>query len=211
MFLRELRKARGITMKELGDMLGVSESTISLYENGKREPSYELLLKIAEFFNVSVDYLLRGEDKKPVAPKDNERDALVNKMSEAESKKIFQKKFNRLLAEQHITQKEVAAICGASTSTVSTWSKGTNMPRMDKIERLANYFSLPKSYFIEDDHQPNEFTSTLEADPFANQLFAAYGEVKKEFSQDDIDDIKMFMEMVAERKRKKKEKEQSEK
>ena len=76
-------------------------------------------------------------------------------MSEAESKKIFQKKFNRLLAEQHITQKEVAAICGASTSTVSTWSKGTNMPRMDKIERLANYFSLPKSYFIEDDHQPN--------------------------------------------------------
>lgn len=100
-------------------------------------------------------------------------------MSEAESKKIFQKKFNRLLAEQHITQKEVAAICGASTSTVSTWSKGTNMPRMDKIERLANYFSLPKSYFIEDDHQPNEFTSTLEADPFANQLFAAYGEVKK--------------------------------
>ena len=70
MFLRELRKARGITMKELGDMLGVSESTISLYENGKREPSYELLLKIAEFFNVSVDYLLRGEDKKPVAPKD---------------------------------------------------------------------------------------------------------------------------------------------
>lgn len=68
MFLRELRKARGITMKELGDMLGVSESTISLYENGKREPSYELLLKIAEFFNVSVDYLLRGEDKKPGCP-----------------------------------------------------------------------------------------------------------------------------------------------
>ena len=47
MFLRELRKARGITMKELGDMLGVSESTISLYENGKREPSYELLLKLS--------------------------------------------------------------------------------------------------------------------------------------------------------------------
>lgn len=77
MFLRELRKARGITMKELGDMLGVSESTISLYENGKREPSYELLLKIAEFFNVSVDYLLRGEDKKPVAPKGSELDELV--------------------------------------------------------------------------------------------------------------------------------------
>ena len=89
MFLRELRKARGITMKELGDMLGVSESTISLYENGKREPSYELLLKIAEFFNVSVDYLLRGEDKKPVAPKDNERDAI--KCLRQKAKKSFKK------------------------------------------------------------------------------------------------------------------------
>lgn len=90
---------------------------------------------------------------------------------------------------------------GAKAPTCLAWINRT----------LTNYFSLPKSYFIEDDHQPNEFTSTLEADPFANQLFAAYGEVKKEFTQDDIDDIKMFMEMVAERKRKKKEKEQSEK
>lgn len=71
-------------------------------------------------------------------------------MSEAESKRIFQKKFNALLDERHVTQKEIALICGASTSTVSTWSKGLNMPRMDKIEKLANYFSLPKSYFIEE-------------------------------------------------------------
>lgn len=71
-------------------------------------------------------------------------------MSEAESKRIFQKKFNDLLIERHVTQKEIAAICGASTSTVSTWSKGLNMPRMDKIERLANHFGLPKSYFIEE-------------------------------------------------------------
>ena len=71
-------------------------------------------------------------------------------MSEVESKRIFSKKFNALLLNQHVTQKEIACICGASTSTVSTWSKGINMPRMDKIEKLANYFGLPKSYFIEE-------------------------------------------------------------
>lgn len=75
-------------------------------------------------------------------------------MSEIESKRIFQKKFNQLLEERQITQKEIAGICNASTSTVSTWSKGTNMPRMDKIERLANYFGLPKSYFIEERPTP---------------------------------------------------------
>lgn len=79
-------------------------------------------------------------------------------MSEAESKQIFQKKFNALLLERHVTQKEIASICGASTSTVSTWSKGLNMPRMDKIERLANHFGLPKSYFIEEAEKAPDLT-----------------------------------------------------
>lgn len=210
MFLRELRKARGITMKELGDMLGVSESTISLYENGKREPSYELLLKIAEFFNVSVDYLLRGEDKKPVAPKDNERDALVNKMSDLGNRTIFAKNLRHYMELHGKTQTDLCRDLGFKISTFSDWVNANSYPRIDKIEMIANYFGIQKSDLIEE-HPLSNDTIIIQDDPFANQLFAAYGEVKKEFTQDDIDDIKMFMEMVAERKRKKKEKEQGEK
>lgn len=62
--LRELRKKSGITMKELGAEIGVAESTISQYETGKRQPDYETLLKLGEFFGVSVDYLLTGEEAK---------------------------------------------------------------------------------------------------------------------------------------------------
>lgn len=86
-------------------------------------------------------------------------------MSEAESKKVFQMRFNELLEQQHITQKEIAGICKVSTSTVSTWSKGLNMPRMDKIELLANYFDLPKSHFIEERAggiAPDDFTYALQ-------------------------------------------------
>lgn len=61
MILRELRKKQGLTMKQLGEIIGASESTVSLYENGRREPSHETLLKLAEYFGVSVDYILRGE------------------------------------------------------------------------------------------------------------------------------------------------------
>lgn len=56
--LRELRKKCGITMKELGATIGVAESTISQYETGKRQPDYETLLKLGEYFGVSTDYLL---------------------------------------------------------------------------------------------------------------------------------------------------------
>lgn len=65
-------------MKELGEIIGVAESTISQYETGKREPDFETLLKLGEFFNVSVDYLLRGDtpqnNKTPVLTKKDERD-----------------------------------------------------------------------------------------------------------------------------------------
>lgn len=70
-------------------------------------------------------------------------------MTETESRRVFQRRFNELLHNRNLTQKEIAAVCGVSTSTVSTWSKGINMPRMDKLERLAAYFGLPASSLIE--------------------------------------------------------------
>lgn len=71
--LRELRKKYGLTMKELGAEIGVAESTISQYETGKRQPDYETLLKLGEFFGVSVDYILTGEETKK-APDLTEKD-----------------------------------------------------------------------------------------------------------------------------------------
>lgn len=61
--LKELRKNRGLSLKEMGEIFGVAESTVSLYENSKREAPYSILHKAAEFFGVSVDYLLGGAEE----------------------------------------------------------------------------------------------------------------------------------------------------
>ena len=60
--LKELRKERGLSLKETGMLLGVAESTVSLYENGKREAPYSILCKASKIFNVSVDYLIGSCD-----------------------------------------------------------------------------------------------------------------------------------------------------
>lgn len=63
--LREVRTAKGMSMKELGNIFGLAESTISLYETEKRQPDFSTLIKFAEYFDVSVDYLLgRNIDNK---------------------------------------------------------------------------------------------------------------------------------------------------
>ena len=58
MRLKEIRKAKKISQVKLAMDLSMSQNTISRYETGKREPSIEELKRIADYFNVSVDYLL---------------------------------------------------------------------------------------------------------------------------------------------------------
>jgi len=55
--LKETRKLRGITQKQMADFLGITEQAYQNYEYGKREPNFETTLKIADHFNVPTDYL----------------------------------------------------------------------------------------------------------------------------------------------------------
>lgn len=67
--LKSCRKDMSLSQKELGQKIGVAESTISLYESNKRFPDAETLQKISSLFNVSLDYLLGNAPcKKPVSP-----------------------------------------------------------------------------------------------------------------------------------------------
>jgi transcriptional regulator with XRE-family HTH domain len=56
--LRELRKEKKLTMKELGKKFNLAESTISGYENENRKPDMDIIKQFADFFETSVDYLL---------------------------------------------------------------------------------------------------------------------------------------------------------
>lgn len=67
--IKELRKARNITAKELASHIGVAESTMSLYENGKREPDFNTLVRIAKLLGTSVDNLLGNETSDPTHTK----------------------------------------------------------------------------------------------------------------------------------------------
>lgn len=62
--LRALRQEQNISMKQLGDIFGMAESTISLYENEKRKIDTDMLIKFANYFNVSTDYLLGITDER---------------------------------------------------------------------------------------------------------------------------------------------------
>ena len=62
MRLKELRDTRGISQLKLAMDLGLNQNSISRYETGTREADYATLILLADYFNVSIDYLLERTD-----------------------------------------------------------------------------------------------------------------------------------------------------
>lgn len=73
--LKEYRESLGLTQKELGAKVGVSEASISNYETGKREPEFVTLCALADLFDISLDMLVRGKEKD--RPEERSVDTLV--------------------------------------------------------------------------------------------------------------------------------------
>lgn len=67
--LKLLRKERKITQKELAEIINLSSGAIAMYETGNRTPDKEVLSAIADFFDVSLDYLLGRTDERSPADK----------------------------------------------------------------------------------------------------------------------------------------------
>lgn len=74
---KELRISNGMTQTEIAEKLGISRSTIGMYETGAREPDFETLEKIADFFHVNVDYLL-GRISQTASPSENGNQYYLN-------------------------------------------------------------------------------------------------------------------------------------
>ena len=60
--LKNLRKSRNITQKQLASGIGASERGIQQYELGERKPTYNMLIALADYFDVSLDYLVGHSD-----------------------------------------------------------------------------------------------------------------------------------------------------
>ena len=63
--LREIRKIKGYSQLKVAMDLNISREALSYYETGKRSPDLDMLVKLSEYFNVSIDYLITGKEFAP--------------------------------------------------------------------------------------------------------------------------------------------------
>ncbi len=63
--LREIRKQKGYSQLKVAMDLSISREALSYYESGKRSPDINMLIKLSEYFDVSIDYLIKGKEFEP--------------------------------------------------------------------------------------------------------------------------------------------------
>ena len=60
--IRNLRKDNKMSQQELADVLNITREALSHYETGRREPNLRIMMKMSEYFGVSIDYLVTGRE-----------------------------------------------------------------------------------------------------------------------------------------------------
>ncbi|MDE5737573.1 MAG: helix-turn-helix domain-containing protein [Oscillospiraceae bacterium] len=88
MRLKELRKNKGVSQEQVAHDLGLSLRGYQNYEYGQREPNIETILKLAEYYNVTVDYLL---EKETIQPLDQFENLKFTKEMEKKANEDYQK------------------------------------------------------------------------------------------------------------------------
>ena len=97
-------------------------------------------------------------------------------MSDEAQKRIFSKNLRRLLEESGKTQKELAEAIGESQQVVNTWAIGRSIPRMGRVQKLADFFGVEKSVLVDEwpesdiPQLPNIFPIAKKRIPFLGQI-----------------------------------------
>ncbi len=123
----EQRKRKGITQQELADALNISRSTLAGYEAENKKPSYKVLVRMAEYFGVTTDYLL-------------ELDVGGNVM--------LGKRITELRKACDMSQKELGEKLGLSASAIGMYEQGRREPGNAMLIAMENLFGVTVDYLL---------------------------------------------------------------
>lgn len=133
--LKQLRKEKGLTQRQLADEIGLGKSAIGMYESGKRTPEFETLEAICDFFNVNMDVL--SDAKSPAIPTQSEEDRLA---TQTETGLKVPSGIAKATLAATATFFPGAAIPATLLAVLATLS----VPNLGKVESYAKYLANEK-------------------------------------------------------------------
>lgn len=126
--LKELRLASELSQQAVASELGITQQAYAYYESGKRQPGNEMLLRLSELFDVSVDYLLGLPKRGPSTIREN--------------------RIRELRKQHKMTMKQLGQVVGLAESTISQYETGKRQPDNETLLRLGEFFDVSVEYLL---------------------------------------------------------------
>lgn len=145
--LKALRRTQNLQSSEIAKMLKIAKSTYSGYENDKSKPNYKILIELANFYSVSVDYLLGKSNDQQLYVPGNATDEVI-KVEKVKEKNIFGKRLRILRTEKCITQAELGVVLNRADGNISKYEVGRIEPNIETLQAIAEYFQVSSDYLI---------------------------------------------------------------
>ena len=147
----QLLAAQNVTPYRIHKETGISTATLSDWKNGKSEPKRDKIQKICDFFNVPISYFYDDLDS----------DIAIS------SYEIFAE----LLKKKGIKTSDVAAATGISNMTFSDWKKGKSTPKVDKLQKIADFFGVTLEYLTTGKETKPQYYLDDETAAIAQEIF----------------------------------------
>lgn len=138
--LNQLIKDDNLSKKGLAKKAGVQQKSILNYVNGKFYPRYDSLIKLANTFEVSTDYLLAIENYSFAEHFDNNP---IDKVPN-----IFRTRLKELIDSKGITEAQLSRALNIEQSTVSKWHHQKTMPEIDLVIKIAQFFGCTIDFLL---------------------------------------------------------------
>ena len=133
--LSELIMQAGLTPCEFAKHIGCGKGTVSRYLNAQKMPSVSLLIRMADFFNCSTDYLLGREMEKYTS-------------TFIQPCPTFQARFPKLCEELKINKYQLQKQTGIAESAIYDWQRGKTTPRVDNLIKIADTFDCSIDFIL---------------------------------------------------------------
>ncbi|MCF2567443.1 helix-turn-helix domain-containing protein [Streptococcus pasteurianus] len=140
--LELLMQENNYTLKKVSENTGIPVTTLSGYKKNLRTPKKENALKLADYFDVSVPYLLGLEPEVP------------------NSKTLTP--FQLLVKDSKLSLKEISEATGIRYSTLGNYNQGTRIPNAKNAQILSDYFGVSVPYLLGLDDNPPALNDSLE-------------------------------------------------
>jgi transcriptional regulator with XRE-family HTH domain len=136
------REKKGLKQNELADLIGVSQQTISKYENGTREPDITNLINLSRIFDVSIDYLLGLQNESQIN-------------HETFSNDNFQNLVLNELSKYNISEEVFSAEVNISSEKIHEYLHNRRCPSPDELVLIADYLGLSLDYLFSRSNRRN--------------------------------------------------------